>query len=848
MQTALYVDDIVISVDSEEEARALRDQLDILLAQAGFPLRKWASSHSSVLDDIAVEARSASMLTFDSETDIFLKVLGLHWCAHSDCFSFQVRPLDRGCSKRIILSELARIFDPLGFLAPLTFAAKLLIQQLWVLGLDWDETPPPEICNQWKRYQLELPELSSIRISRSLSLDSHCRLELHGFCDASERGYGAVVYLRTVSSGEARVQMLIAKSKVAPLKSQSLPRLELCAALLLSKLLSYLEEVLKPALSLDAIFAWSDSMVTLAWIRSSPHKLETFVRNRVARIQECTAAVSWGHVGTKSNPADHCSRGLFPLELLVCRQWWAGPDWLIDFQPPSEPDSNSLDSIEERVNSSVTLLTTHMEPSFSKLFSRYSSLGKICRIVAYCLRFVYRTRRMSVSASLVVDRLEEHDALMKLVKVVQGVSFENDILHLQKQKRVSVELRKLAPFIDSHGLLRVGGRLENSHLSYEAKHPALLPGRHRLTRLLIERVHRENLHPGRRTLQYLLMQNFWIVGAQRAIKRVLSNCYRCFRAHPRALQPIMADLPSERVRPAKPFSITGVDFAGPFSITPVKSRGVKTFKAYVSLFVCFTTKAVHLELVFSLTTEAFLAALRRFISRRGRCSQLYSDCGTNFVGASRELIKHMVFASEIERISWSFNPPSAPHFGGLWEAGVKSFKTHLARVVGEQVLSVEEFSTLLAQIEAILNSRPLCPLSGDPSDLSVLSPGHFLTCEPLVSLPSPDLSLISVNRLDRWQLLQRMQQDFWKRWQQEYLLSLQQRGKWSRGIGDLLKGELVLLKEASAPPLRWRLGRVVELHPGRDGVLRVATVRTAEGLLTRPCVKLCPLPRDNSLE
>ncbi|XP_024871918.1 uncharacterized protein LOC112454649, partial [Temnothorax curvispinosus] len=250
----------------------------------------------------------------------------------------------------------------------------------------------------------------------------------------------------------------------------------------------------------------------------------------------------------------------------------------------------------------------------------------------------------------------------------------------------------------------------------------------------------------------------------------------------------------------------------------------------------------------ALLPDSFLSALRRFIARRGRCSRIYSDCGTNFVGAQRELVSCMEAASGREQIQWSFNPPSAPHFGGLWEAGVKATKTHLKRVVGAQILTVEEFSTLLAQVESILNSRPLCPTSSDPHDLGVLSPGHFITLEPLVAIPYPDLDPVPIGRLDRWQLVQHMHQQFWKRWHEEYLHTLQQRPKWLKPADAISKGTLVLLKTENAPPLAWRRGRVEELHPGRDGVARVATVRTADGLLSRPLVKLCSLPMDGSPE
>ncbi|XP_072392194.1 uncharacterized protein [Diabrotica undecimpunctata] len=242
----------------------------------------------------------------------------------------------------------------------------------------------------------------------------------------------------------------------------------------------------------------------------------------------------------------------------------------------------------------------------------------------------------------------------------------------------------------------------------------------------------------------------------------------------------MGALPDLRISKAKPFSCVGVDFGGPFLIRANKLKNAKRTKAYICLFVCFATKALHLELVSELSTEAFLASFRRFIARRGRCSVVYSDCGTNFVGAKSYLEDIKSHFDKNDVITWHLNPPAASHFGGLFEAGIKSVKTHVSRVIGEQVLTYEEFNTLLIQIEAVLNSRPLCPVSNDPNDFSVLTPGHFLTLEPLKIIPDRDYSDVNLNRLSRWQLLQRLHADFWQRWSREYLHTLHQRSKWHK--------------------------------------------------------------------
>ena len=293
----------------------------------------------------------------------------------------------------------------------------------------------------------------------------------------------------------------------------------------------------------------------------------------------------------------------------------------------------------------------------------------------------------------------------------------------------------------------------------------------------------------------------------------------------------------------KPFLRVGVDYAGPFSITMAKTRGAKTLKAYLCLFICFATKALHLELASDLTADAFLAALRRFLARRGRCQHIYSDCGTNFVSAHKQLDQYMREAVQSEQIHWHFNPPSAPHFGGLWEAGVKSVKTHLVRVIGHQILTYEELLTLVSQVEAMLNSRPLHPVSSDPNDLTALTPGHFLTFAPLIALPEPDLEDVPVNRLTRWQLVQSFVKCIWSRWSAEYLHTLHQRSKWSAEKPNSIEvGSLVLIKNEVIPPLQWRLARVLLLHPGQDGIVRVVTLKTAGGVLKRPVAKLCPLP------
>lgn len=318
----------------------------------------------------------------------------------------------------------------------------------------------------------------------------------------------------------------------------------------------------------------------------------------------------------------------------------------------------------------------------------------------------------------------------------------------------------------------------------------------------------------------------------------------------------MGQLPRTRVTPSRPFLFTGVDYAGPVALKAWRGRGHRTYKGWLCIFVCFSTSALHLEVVTDSTSDTFIAAFRRFTGRRGVCHTLYSDCGTNFQGADAELQRlfragtrestQAANSMANDGTTWVFNPPGAPHMGGKWEAAVKSVKHHLRRTIGESSLTFEELTTLLTQIEAVLNSRPLEPLSDDPDDLSVLTPGHFLIGEALTAIPEPSLREVNVGRLSRWQYIQSRLQHFWDHWSSGYLQQRQAISKWHHPSHEIRVGSMVLLTNENLPPAKWALARVLELHPGQDGLTRVVTIRTATSTLKRPIAKLALLPIHHS--
>lgn len=402
--------------------------------------------------------------------------------------------------------------------------------------------------------------------------------------------------------------------------------------------------------------------------------------------------------------------------------------------------------------------------------------------------------------------------------------------------------------------MRVGGRLENGNLTYNRKHPIILPSDHVVTNLLIDEIHKYTLHGGKGLVVNTSRHLYWILNAQRVVAKRINNCNTCVRYRQKTTSQLMGNLPAVRINQSKPFSNVGIDYAGPIFLKTSPHRSARQYKGYFCVFVCMATKAIHLELVSDLTSIAFLAALRRFISRRGLCINIYSDCGTNFKGAEaildkelRKAIKESTNEAAKEliqqhSITWHFNPPSAPHFGGIWEAGVKSVKFHLRRVIGKSVFTFEEYSTLLSQVEACLNSRPLCPISNSIEDLEVLTPGHFLIGQPLNALPEPNLLNERSVPSRRWKHMQYMTQQFWSQWSKDYLNNLQQRQKWNHIVPNLKKGDIVILKEDNTSPTIWPLARINQIFPGKDGLTRVVELRTATTTLKRPITKVCPLP------
>ncbi|XP_066585480.1 uncharacterized protein [Prorops nasuta] len=646
------------------------------------------------------------------------------------------------------------------------------------------------------------------------------------------RAYRAVVYLRVPDQENGfKVTLVMAKSKVSPVKTVSIPKLELLGATLLVRLVLYIQKLY--VFKHLPVVAWTDSQVVLAWLHKHPNSWKTFIANRVSQIQTELPAAEWRHVMTKENPADLITLGLSPADLNISDLWWHGPCWFYQ-----------QDSLQTMRSESLAVHTVRKSTIIeNELLMRYSSLTRLIRVVAYCLRPVFRLRRSDpvlLSGLTFLTAAELKNATKFIVRMSQASFFKTEIELLINDKPLPKRntLNKLKPFVDqSDGILRVEGRLSHSSLPNEAKHPPILARDFNLSYLYVSSAHRQSFHGGLTLTVNFLQQQVWILGNRSLVKKEIRSCIICQRAKPKLATQLMGDLPEDRITPSRPFSISGLDYAGPFQLRTTKGRGHRAYKGYVALFVCFSTKAIHLEVVSDMTTASFLAAFRRFSGRRGLCHKLYSDNGSTFQGAARELHEMFSAASSFYKetastlandgINRSFIPPNTPHCGGLWEAGVKSTKHHLKRILGEQRLTFEEFSTLLIEFEVCLNFGPFYLLNGSTDDLEALTPAHFLIGTPNGLVPNAEFDHLAENRLDRYQLLQQLRTTFWRRWSAEYLHHLQERSKWRRPSQNFVVGQLVIMQDDRYPPSKWPLGRIIAVHSGPDGLVRVVTLKTA---------------------
>lgn len=846
-----YVDDCLKSVGTEGKATELIRELQELLSEGGFRLHKFVSNCPAVLSTLPAETHGQvstdRMLMSEGNQE---RVLGIKWNVVSDHIGIAVTVKDKPFTRRGVLSIVSSIFDPLGYVSPFVLPAKRILQELCKRKLEWDEELPHDIRDSWVSWLADLRTLEGFSVPRSIlpihfAVDS-TRYELHIFCDASYKGYGAACYVRLVSaSGVIITRLLITKSRLAPVHQLTIPRLELSAAVMGVNLEQYVRAELDANIS-NSVF-WTDSTVVLQYINSSDRRFQVFVANRISAIREASSPSQWRHIGTKCNPADYISRGMSAYQLIGNKLWLEGPDFLQknECEWPAQPSSIERvpeNDPEAKREQAIYLVKTTVEDVtvMHRLFSRYSAFHKLKKAVAWILRA--KSFLLAIIRKLQLPDMKERlshaevsEAEREILKYVQIESFPSQYFGLKKPLKESDPLSQLEPqMVD--GLMRIGGRLPN--------HQIILPKNHRVVELIITQFHEQSAHSGQEHVLSLIRQHYWIIGGRRVVKKLLRCCPRCRLKFSRPLGQRMADLPLERqTADEPPFACTGLDYFGPLMV----KSGRNQLKRYGCLFTCFASRAVHIEVAHSLDTDSFLNAFQRFVSRRGIPRKLWSDNGTNFVGANKEL-QHAIRSLDNPRlhdfmicrnIDWKFNAPTASHMGGVWERLIRSVRKVLTAVVHEQMLTDETLLTFMCLAENVVNSRPLSAVSDDPRDVNPLTPNHLLQLRATQVIPFGVSNRKDMYVRRRWKQCQYLADVFWSRWRKEYLPTLQIRSKWLRHKRNLHVGDVVVLVDDQLPRNCWQLGRVLDTFTGPDGLVRSVKVLTRNATLVRPVHKLC---------
>ncbi|XP_031635614.1 uncharacterized protein LOC116348687 [Contarinia nasturtii] len=663
LKKEMYVDDVQSGGSSIEIAIQKRDQVKAALASAGMELRKWASNHPALLDSIPIEHQcSSTLLSMDSNETI--KTLGMYWQPNGDIFKFKLRfDVPTSVTKRSVLSTVARLYDPLGFITPVIVTAKIILKRIWNFqressekALKWDDNVPEPIQSEWLHFINELPSIDQISVPRWIDYSPHDiqSIQLHTFCDGATTAFSANVYIRIqYNNGMVYTHLLIAKGKVTPTKPITIPRVELCGAELASRLASWAKKNLRLNVNEIPMYFWCDATIVLHWIKGDISRWKTFVANRVSKILSKSSSLFWNHVDTKENPADCATRGLTPSQLKDFGLWWNGPDWLLHSNtqwPQFNINDHSFDDITLEAKS--TKIHVHATITSESLIYYYSSLTKLVRITAWILRYTFNARKPNQShrRSGALSVIELQESLFKLIQLVQAEAFGKEISCIQSSEPFPTKskIRGLAPIIDKSNILRVRGRLQRSNLPYRQKHPIIIPNKHHFTRLLIDNSHQTTLHGGTTLTLSHLRQKFWVINGRQTVGSQIRKCIICFRNKPELATQMMGNLPYHRVNPSKPFSATGIDYTGAIELKSSRFRGNTTYKGYIVIFICLATKAIHLEAATGMSTEHFLMALHRFIGRRGICRDIFSDNGTNFVGADN-LINPKVFTESVKK-------------------------------------------------------------------------------------------------------------------------------------------------------------------------------------------------------
>ena len=834
IKTDFYVDDGIKSVNSLDEAITLLKNSQELCKLGGFCLHKFVANHPAVIKSLSPKEMAQSVKNLDLTKDEIPveRTLGIEWHTNTDEFCFKVKNVKKPNTRRGVLSIVSSLFDPLGMISPFILSGKKILQLLCKKDLGWDDPIPEDLEKEWMSWLHQIEDLDKIKLKRCYApLNIEVKeYQLHHFSDASEKGYGQCSYLVQIDyHGNSYVSLVMSKARVSPMKTFTVPRLELTAALVSVKVSNFLKRELKIPITKE-IF-WVDSKVVLGYIFNEAKRFKIFVANRIQEIRKYTLPSQWKYVNTKSNPADLCSRGVTVQELSKSKLWWSGPNFLKE-NYDEQPEYYEVDSDDPEVKICNEIVTVTRYANILERLEYFSDWTRATKSIALCHKYLAKLKK--TRSDLTITKKDMIKAANFIIKIVQLNDFKDE--HQSLQHKIPIKktspLYKLDPYIDDNDLIRVGGRLRRGTFDANLKYPVILPKNSHVTNLIIRHFHQKVHHQGRTiTLNEIRAHGFWIVSGSTLVSKLINNCVTCKKVRYSTCVQKMADLPQDRIEISPPFSYSAVDYFGPFFI----KEGRKEVKRYGVLFTCMSSRAVHLETANSLNTDSFINAYRRFVSRRGPCIQLRSDHGSNFVGTITELdnalkemdtkmIGNVLMKDNCEYITFKMNPPNASHMGGVWERQIRTTRNILNVLLSNNpgLLNDESFRTFMCEAENIINGRPLCQEVLNDPFLEPLTPNHFLlTTKSKVLLPPPG-NFVKNDTFSKksWRRVQYLLNQFWKRWQREYLQTLQTRQKWLSPKANINVNDVCLIKDYTLPRNHWSLGRVVEVMPDELGYIR----------------------------
>uniref|UniRef100_A0A8R1EGV9 Integrase catalytic domain-containing protein n=1 Tax=Caenorhabditis japonica TaxID=281687 RepID=A0A8R1EGV9_CAEJA len=878
----------MITTNEEKELKEIYTSTKDIFNKMGMNLREYQMN--------STDARK-SIPEMDRAKDDIVKLLGHMWNSTKDTLTIKIpKPPENVPTKREIVSFLASIYDPMGMLSPITVPLKEVIQDLWQEEISWKEKIPGHAMKKWETIKATFEETNYTMQRRLVQDYNYEKVQLLIFSDASERHFAITAYLHFEFNKKKPITKLImSKSKVKPKSTEiSIPRLELMGIEIAVNAAITLEKELAIK-KLSTIKFFSDSMIALYWVLKR-EKLTKFVDNRVSKIHEKTTLLkqknlkpTFHHCPTDQNPADIASRGSTIAKLMNNKLWEDGPEflklpqseWPIRLEGTISYPTEFRELIEKEVawkkqqkpktrkSTVLTVSPTEQEPQSIVRYKTARSFDKLTTTMAMVLRWFVRKfpdKKWNTRIMTKLQKLEKSEKQQTIHAIENQIKQRKVIReyiisdHYQDQKRRgNLAPKGLELIEDESGVLRHPRDLDNSKLPFESKHPIYLVKNHTLTDLIVRDIHRENAHLAPNHMTGAVLQKYWIPKLGTVIRKITQRCYRCRKQTGHAFQyPYSKILPTCRTIPASPFSHVGLDYFGPILYT--NSRG-KSNKTWVMLITCLVTRAVHLELVPDNSTITYLMAMKRYFGRRGVPKSILCDNAPAFKLGNKmindeirnshhesQTLTTFLAAREIEL---KYITPLSPWQGGIYERIVGIIKNQFYKTISKEELSYVELETVLIEVEAAVNSRPITKNSANPDDPIALRPIDFLIPNVCLTIPDNSNAIQEITTEGQVEKLTREYQNglnklylkLWDIWNTQYLLNLKESKTKRHNYTSIKpkKGQLVLIHTENMARHKWPIAQITKLDPSADGKIRSVFVKCGKKELKRSIRHLIPL-------